>query len=162
MTGIGTLVLLWILSEVSSGPAMPPWPTPASPPPPEPPPPPPPGVTPKAAKVVRRKRPRAAPLVSPELSPAAQVAPGPPKESTATSVTPQDDPADAARALYDYLKGGGAMGTKGNPARFVHHAQVAMKVPADGIYGPMTRERAASLTGLKFPTRAEVAAYRKR
>jgi hypothetical protein len=69
-------------------------------------------------------------------------------------------PIQAARELLEYVSSaiksgqGSTLGTKTAPNPAVKAAQIDMGVsPADGIYGPATRNKGKSLTGKDFPAR---------
>lgn len=151
---IGTLALLWLLTQSGSGsptpmsqrPAPPPrWPGRQHPPPSKLPAPPSPPAPPAPAR-------DAAP---PPPTPV-KVEPVPEQAKPATGRTPQQ----AARALYDYVrkaianKQGALLGTKTRPNPFVRDAQRDMGIAKpDGIYGPATRTRGAQLLKTNFPAR---------
>lgn len=72
--------------------------------------------------------------------------------TTASSSRAAESPAQAARNLADYLRGGGAFGYKGNPSEEVARTQRALGLTGDGIVGPQTRNASRRL-GVILPLR---------
>lgn len=91
--------------------------------------------------------------------PAAKLAASTPSP-TAAKPAAKRTPITAAKDLLSYVSSAIAsgaaatLGTKASPNPIVKAAQIDMSItPADGIYGPATRNRGKALTGLAFPAR---------
>lgn len=143
MSGIGGLLLLWIMSRAGGGALIPSWPTPASPPPPAPPPPMPPAPAGFTA-VKRRKAARpAATLPSPD-GPMPSPDRAPPTSAVTPGVTPTMPPAALDRGVTVADAQRVLLAIEPLPK----NAPKSMRKSfSDGLYGPKTRGAWAHIAG---------------